>query len=273
MIFYEHIKGLKVNDNTKNWTSIEFGKKPGIKEGYGERNTTWLPTVKVHTESSENEDKNGGETDLGYLVTNNVSGIEFKQNIIFREGIEIKALDSKQGLSIIDNNTDDKTNNYLIINYNGVPLLKTSQSSIDNETIYTLRHYQKECWGDTDTPEKIILNPENGSVTAQYMNTTSDRRAKTNIKKYEGNATEFVKAVPIYTYNYLSDNEAAVGMMAQDLQILDNAVPNFSFVSNQQATGENGDYMTIKESRLIYVLWKAVQEQAKEIEELKAKLK
>lgn len=31
-------------------------------------------------------------------------------------------------------------------------------------------------------------------------------------------------------------------------------------MDNIDATGENGDYMSVKESKLVYVLWSAVQE-------------
>ena len=48
---------------------------------------------------------------------------------------------------------------------------------------------------------------------------------------------------------------------------------NFSFVGNQKASGQNGDYMNVHESKLIYLLWAAIQEQQKEIESLRAQLK
>lgn len=111
-----------------------------------------------------------------------------------------------------------------------------------------------------------------GSVEATYFNATSDRRAKTNISAYNGNATELVKKIPIYTFNYLTNNSPSIGMIAQEAAMFDNAIPNFSLVNNEKATGENGDYMSIKESKLVYILWKAVQEQAAKIEELEKKI-
>lgn len=111
-----------------------------------------------------------------------------------------------------------------------------------------------------------------GPVSATYFNATSDRRAKTNIAAYKGNATELVKKIPIYTFNYLASNSPSIGMIAQEAAIFDNVIPNFSLVSNERATGEDGDYMSIKESKLVYILWKAVQEQAAKIEELQKKV-
>ena len=46
----------------------------------------------------------------------------------------------------------------------------------------------------------------------------------------------------------------------------------FKLVDNENATGQDFDYMTIHESKLTYILWKAVQELSKEIEDLKKKI-
>ena len=47
----------------------------------------------------------------------------------------------------------------------------------------------------------------------------------------------------------------------------------FNFINNKEATGINDDYMSIKESKLVYLLIEAVKEQQKEIEDLKTELK
>lgn len=99
----------------------------------------------------------------------------------------------------------------------------------------------------------------NAYCQAPYFNATSDRRAKTNIQLYDGDALALIDKLPIYTFNYLKDNSSSIGMIAQEAQMFDNVIPNFSLVNNEEATGENDDYMTIKESKLVYILWKAVQ--------------
>jgi hypothetical protein len=43
-------------------------------------------------------------------------------------------------------------------------------------------------------------------------------------------------------------------------------------VDNLEATGQDGDFMQMKESKLVYVLWKAVQELSAKVEELKAEI-
>lgn len=106
---------------------------------------------------------------------------------------------------------------------------------------------------------------------ASYFNATSDRRAKENIQLASYSALELIKKVQVYNYNYKIDSERVTGIMAQDL--LEAQPKELDLVSNTQATGENGDYMSIKTDKLISVLWKAIQEQQEQIEELKKELK
>lgn len=107
---------------------------------------------------------------------------------------------------------------------------------------------------------------------APYFNATSDRRAKTNIQPYKGDALSLIDKLTIYTFNYLKDDSASIGMIAQEAQIFDNVIPNFSLVNNEEATGENDDYMTIKESKLVYILWKAVQDLNAKSKELQKRI-
>lgn len=106
---------------------------------------------------------------------------------------------------------------------------------------------------------------------AVYFNATSDRRAKENITLAEYSALKLINSLPVYNYNYKNSDETVTGIMAQDL--LKIQPKELDLVSNIQATGENGDYMSIKNDKLMYVLLKAIQEQQKEIEDLKNKIK
>jgi hypothetical protein len=60
------------------------------------------------------------------------------------------------------------------------------------------------------------------------------------------------------------------GILAQDL--LEAQPKELDLVSNTHATGENNDYMSIKHDKLMFVLMKAIQEQQKQIEQLKAEI-
>ena len=102
---------------------------------------------------------------------------------------------------------------------------------------------------------------------AVYFNATSDIRAKENIKPATYNALELINKLQIYTYNYINKPESVTGIIAQEL--LEAQPKELDLVSNINASGENGDYMSIKNDKLMFVLMKAIQEQQKEIEELR----
>mgnify|MGYP002515560493 FL=1 len=113
-----------------------------------------------------------------------------------------------------------------------------------------------------------------GQIQAVSFNATSDKRAKTNIKRLDQEkALDIVNKLPIYSFNYKKDNIPSIGVLAQEASVYDGAIPNFSLVNNEQATGENGDYQTVKESKLVYILWAAIQEQSRQINQLKLQLK
>ena len=113
-----------------------------------------------------------------------------------------------------------------------------------------------------------------GQIQAVSFNATSDKRAKTNIKRLDQEkALDIVNKLPVYSFNYKKDNTPSIGVLAQEAMVYDGAIPNFSLVNNEQATGENGDYQTVKESKLVYILWAAIQEQSRQINQLKSQLK
>ena len=109
-------------------------------------------------------------------------------------------------------------------------------------------------------------------VDALYFNATSDQRAKSHIKLLKSNALDIVNKLPIYEFHYRNNDAPSIGVLAQDAITFDEQFTDFSLVDNPNATGENGDYMTVKESKLVYILWKAVQEQQAQINYLQAEL-
>ena len=104
------------------------------------------------------------------------------------------------------------------------------------------------------------------SCNAVFFNATSDKRAKENIQLATYNALELIKKLPVYIYNYKNQTETVTGILAQDL--LEAQPKELDLVSNITASGENGDYMSIKNDKLMFVLMKAIQEQQQQIERL-----
>lgn len=110
-----------------------------------------------------------------------------------------------------------------------------------------------------------------GECQAGFFNATSDKRAKENFEPLSTEvALKTVLNTPLYSFDYKSGAHS-IGVLAQDLIHVD--MNNFSFVGNKKASGQNGDYMNVHESKFIYLLWAAIQEQQKEIESLRAQLK
>lgn len=107
-------------------------------------------------------------------------------------------------------------------------------------------------------------------VEAPYFNATSDIRAKTNINPFNTSAIDIVKSLNTYTYTYKDSGLISYGIMAQDVQTL--KINDFAFVNNPDASGENGDYMSIKEDKLVYLLLEAVKEQQKQIDKLEKEI-
>jgi hypothetical protein len=100
-----------------------------------------------------------------------------------------------------------------------------------------------------------------GSVTS--YNVTSDYRLKQDLKDY--NALELVSAINTYDYEWKSDNTRAYGVLAHELQeVLPYAVHGEKDAEEMQGV----DY-----SKIVPILVKAIQEQQKQIEELKLKIK
>ncbi len=99
-----------------------------------------------------------------------------------------------------------------------------------------------------------ITKPLNvaSSVTAVYFNTQSDRRAKTKIQVANFDALDIIKNLSIYSFIYKDSHIPSIGIMAQEAQNIQ--IEDFSIVNNKNATGINGDYMNISESKLVYIL-------------------
>lgn len=125
--------------------------------------------------------------------------------------------------------------------------------------------------GGNATKEDYSLYIQN-SCNALYFNATSDIRAKTKVQHASFKALNIVKSLPVYTFNYKETGSPAIGLIAQDAAKISFG-SDFSLVNNETASGENGDYMTIKESKLIYILWKAIQEQQEQINYLTSLVK
>lgn len=111
-------------------------------------------------------------------------------------------------------------------------------------------------------PAPIKLDASDGSIVCTSLTQTSSADKKKNFEKLE-NALDIVKDVDIYKYNMKDEKETDkkhIGFVIGD---------NYKY--REEITSQKDD--GVDTYSMVSVLWKAVQEQQKEIEELKKVIK
>lgn len=107
------------------------------------------------------------------------------------------------------------------------------------------------------------------TIQANYFNSTSDVRLKTDISPISKliDADKIINDINLYTFKYKSNpNEKCFGVIAQEIKDID--IDDFTFVS------ENSDgYLSVKESKLVYLLIAGYKEQSAKIKELEERIK
>lgn len=96
-----------------------------------------------------------------------------------------------------------------------------------------------------------------GEVTAMAFNATSDARLKENFQTLE--TKKSVLELPVYKYDFIDGTKNQVGCLAQDLQQ----------VCPELVHEREDGYLTIQESKLVYLLLEELKRLNKEIEELR----
>ena len=285
-IFIPHIKGC--DDANIIYTWIEWPDHGGI-----------TPLIKYNTTNNLT-----GAQPLGNIITSGAENQEINKAISIPNIQEIKKLDffSAGSISLNSDNTAWKflgeadknleinsqaelnlygtTKTYLQAGSDATSITLTS-TTVDTTTTSIITHKAKEHNfssgyvtignGGNATKEDYSLYIQK-SCNALYFNATSDIRAKTKVQHAFFKALNIVKSLPVYTFNYKETGSPSIGLIAQDAAKISFGL-DFSLVNNETASGENGDYMTIKESKLIYVLWKAIQEQQEQINYLTSLVK
>lgn len=285
-IFIPHIKGC--DDANLIYTWIKWPENGGV-----------TPLICWNTINNFNDAKG-----LGNIITSEAENQEINKAISIPNIQEIKKLDffSAGSISLNNNNTAWKflgeadknleinsqaelnlygtTKTYLQAGSDATSITLTS-TTVDTTTTSIITHKAKEHNfssgyvtignGGNATKEDYSLYIQN-SCNALYFNATSDIRAKTKVQHASFKALNIVKSLPVYTFNYKETGSPAIGLIAQDAAKISFG-SDFSLVNNETASGENGDYMTIKESKLIYILWKAIQEQQEQINYLTSLVK
>ena len=280
MIVYNYIKGTGSSTTDLNkglWTWLCFQNADSFNAS--SRSYTLLPEVKIA------DSLTGNQVSYGHIITEEALGQKITNPFTFEKDLTVKEkLQVNNNIYTPkiyfqqDKNYDDDWNTPYI--YSDDDYFYLNGGSTKGTKIYhddaiflntngaTLKLTQSllELF---DAPLKV----DSGYVEASYFNATSDKRAKTNIQPADFNASALVEKLPIYTFDYCADMSHSLGVIAQEAMLFDGIINNFSLVDNEAATGVDGDYMTIKESKLVYILWKANQEMLRRIDSLEKQLK
>lgn len=290
-VYYKWIKGCSEGSTLTNglWSYIKWG------SGDASTNTNNLPTLWTDIGKSDS----GQENDLGYFLTNKATNIKIETGWTFESficlsnkndigakliwGSDIGVPGGPKGLNFITSTSNSPigTNPFRFLS----PVIAKSTLEVGGKLTggEGLFSTNLNVGGYTEPLPESSLGVQgaiksNDSVHAPYFNATSDMRAKENIKKLPFSALSFINNLSVYQFNYKGKNDTIPGVLAQD--VLNSQPEGLSLVDNIDASGENGDYMSIKEDKFVFLLMRAVQELKEdndalryEIEQLKQKLK
>lgn len=251
MIFYDYIKGMPNSSVGGGISLIKF------KTGY----------LSYSFEGS-NEER---------ILTSGLSGVSyptpvdiyypynFHKEIVVQNEVKVQANDNYIKFAQFSGENNNlariQSNTNIYFGLGDLTYLNTSGSFYIND----LRPTRIKSSGTIESDTNIKAGTY---VEAPYFNATSDLRAKENLTALPS-MLDFINSTSVYTFKYKNSQLPSVGIIAQD--VVNKPINDFNLVDNLEADGET-EFMSVKESKLVYILWKAVQELSAEIEELKAQL-
>lgn len=294
-IHYKHIKGMNALQTycTLRWPVAAYEDTSSL-DG-----STYNPRVLIGTADVGTDDATDVSTStsgyLGYMITSHATDQSIDQEFSFTNILNIVS-SSTSDTSPLNFYLDDDCMAYTIpyMEDNDVGMLYTVldgavgyafKASVDDEVEDILVLWDSsateslprvDVCGDLTVENDVTADGDivsSNKVEGLYFNSTSDRRAKKNIKPFTFNALDFVIDTPIYTYQYnnADQNSFSVGIMAQDAALVD--MDRFSLVDNINATGEKNDYMKVKESKIPFINMQAIKQQQELIETLWAEIR
>ena len=302
MIFWKYVKGLNETNgvNTSLYTYLEFQTNEQI-DSEDKTDFEKTPIVKVSTTNALPSDGTNHQ-DFGHIITQKAEGQSIDVPFSFTDELNIDEdatlnsegiLNTYNTINIYNPNGGDEIGDnddvvYFKERINGqddpwarIYMWTDYQTNAQRFNLDTWKNLGIHAYQPNDNEGRHVLDINienydislevNGKCQAIYFNATSDERAKIDLKPLSINALDLINRVQLYSFKYKDSDLPSIGILAQDIQ--DVNIEGFDLVDNKQASGIDMDYMSIHESKLIYILWKAIQEQQKEIEKLKTQIK
>lgn len=309
-VYYKWIKGCAAGSTLTSglWTYLKWGgnaNSTNNADGSAGKTTNNLPHIYTYIGKKDNPETEN-ENDLGYILTNKATDISIESDWKFNNNYSLsfnendttkraKFYSDNQGFYLSTKNwtiSDSSDSNAIMMRFyeENTKKIEIGGNNYPTYILGTLNVNSTTTLSGvvSITNTTVTTNAESGalkvaggigvggaiysgsSCTAVFFNATSDKRAKENIRPANYSALDLIKKLPVYIYNYKNSNETVTGILAQDL--LEVQPKELNLVSNINATGENNDYMSIKNDKLMFVLMKAIQEQQEQIEQLKSEI-
>ena len=290
-IFYKHIKGCGENSigsgDTDVWSWITWASSANNKNLKASQ--SYLPEVWVSKTNNLSAAKNCGK-----ILTSDAIDQKVTQFMCFNQGLYASSIiltdaDAENENIWYNNNTlylDAINKNSVAgtMNFNARDFVfETQANGTSSFTVKSSAFFNSNTTirsnlyvGPSMTYKFPTADNERGTIKADYkceakfFNATSDRRAKTDIKPASFSALSVVQSLPVYSFKYNTNPTPVIGLIAQEAAY--HNLDGFNMVDNLLATGEDNDFMQMKESKLVYVLWKAVQELSDQVNDLKSQL-
>ena len=117
----------------------------------------------------------------------------------------------------------------------------------------------------------------NVDINTGNLNFSSDRRVKKNIKNVQETCLDKINKIKVKTFDYIDEGQKEyeesknhIGFIAQEVEEVFPELKE-TLVTTKDDSKNSGikDRKFLKETKLIFVLWKAVQELSQEVEKLK----
>ena len=147
--------------------------------------------------------------------------------------------------------------------------LNTAGSTQAENKLFLIGAASQNSYQQTYSNKEVYTQSK--GVYAHSFYASSDRRLKENIKDLDLNCLDLVNNINLREFSWKADEEhkPVIGAIAQELrQVLPEKYVH-EFIGGKETDDE---YLSINDSKLIYLLIGAIQEQQKEIESLKAKI-
>ena len=182
--------------------------------------------------------------------------------------IKVNSTSLKKSSAIIVSGTDDNPvikigkNDFIYLSSSSkaqtAVSIQTERNSSDAGIPFEIRNTYGSVY-DSHTREQIFKVDYAGNVTATTYNATSDRRLKENIIDYTPKKS--ILALPIKKFDFINGSKNQIGCIAQDLQK----------ICPELVVEDKDGMLSIKESKLIYLLLDEVKKLKVEVNELKNK--